>query len=495
MGRAALPLAFLTALSVVACAIVPLPPVGPQVGREEVGKLRPGVSTRAEVPAALGSPDRSVTERYELFDVSKEKGHLFVYVFPWWANVVRVGKQDLRVLAEYGPDDVLESLNWEGTFQDSDLSGTSHYLSSSTPAAPGGEGFQPALPTKPQPVLTWPLPKLRANSIGIAVAVAPEGPLVAISYGSSVRLALIELRNWQTGGLVGQIREAPTGCPGLSSPMFLPTSTVFLSDGRHLASIADEAVVCVWDSETRRRVLTFEGHRRPRSLFGLAAGNQLSSLVAARSVPILASADADNSVRVWDGLSGREILAIEPCASGPGCGSWVASSLSRLALSDDGRLLGLVQSGADEDALRLWDTTTGVEVGTMTTPVKTTPRFSRWVNLAISPDQHRVLLHLGDHVEVWSMATAASRAPDISFTLERVLIVPPAASPVDATLAFSADGRRLVAGGVAWEIDDWHRLWHANLLADQLTPDGRHIVTRCCVWELRDPTESAMPTT
>lgn len=431
-----------------------------------------------------------------------------MYVFPYWANVSRMGTQDLRVLVEYGPNDIMQNLNWEGIFDDGAFPATHLYLSSGRSSDSEDQDFQPALSTEAQPALSWDVPDRASDLPWVAVAVAPQGPLVAISYGKNLKLELIELRNWQTGTLRGSISEAPAGCPELISPAFMQSPTVFLSDSRHLASMADEALVCIWDSETRRRLLIFEGHRKPRSYLGLAAGNQLSSLVAARSVPFLASADRDNVVRVWDGLSGRNILAIEPCESGPGCGSWVASSLSRLALSDDGRFLGLLQSGADGDALRLWDTTTGIEVGTMTMPVKTPPRFARLVNLAFSPDQRQLAVHLGDHIEVWSMATVARGAAkplDIRFDLERVLIdgppgyVPPL-TPAEATqvrrsLAFSADGRRLVTGAVVWEIDRWRQLRRANSSMSAFTPDGRHLVTECCVWDLPQPSEAATPAT
>jgi WD40 repeat protein/outer membrane protein assembly factor BamE (lipoprotein component of BamABCDE complex) len=521
MSRAAVPLVALAALSLAGCVVLPLPPMGAQVGHEEIEKLQPGSSTRDDVRTALGAPSHSLTNRYEIFDVSRETAHVLFAVLYMGGQVSRIDAQDFRVLVEYRPDGVVESVRWEG------LEGESRYISSGSPPTAGSMATSPI---GPQPGLTWTAPDFDYPIQTAAVAVAPKGSVVAISYGNASRLVRIDLHNWRTGALLAWIGEAPAGCPKLISPSRMRMPTVFLSDDRHLASVAEDAVVCIWDSATQRRLLTFEKHRKPTSFFGLTGGNRLTSLVAARSAPILATADGDNVVRVWNGLSGREILAIEPCSFSHGCGAWVAPSLSRLALSDDGRVLALFQAGEREDALRLWDTSTGVELGSLTAPKKARSRYVGLVNLALSPDRRWVALHMGDHVEVWSTdeneamsaAQGAAAPPGRSFELEQVFVLP----PVDVEMAsygpsethhfvrsieFSADGRRLVAGdGVAmlWKTGSWRELWRASLGSRELWPamsdlsagfaltaDGRHIVTARGVWELPGPDESATPTT
>ncbi len=281
--------------------------------------------------------------------------------------------------------------------------------------------------------------------------------------------------------------------------------------------------MCVWDSQTFRQVLTFRKHWKPRAMLGLAAGNRLISLVSARSATIVATADADNVVRVWNGLSGLELAVIKPCASAPGCGSWVAPSIGRLALSDDGRVLATFQSGEHEDAVRLWDTSTGAELGSLATPVKTMPRFASLVNLALSPHMRRLALHMGDHVEIWRIdqkpppADAAGQL-ERRFELERVFILPPVyinlptSGPAEThqfvrSLGFSSDGHRLLAGdGVAilWETENWRELWRANVGSREIWPamssrsaqfgftaDERRLVTACCVWRLPEPVVSS----
>jgi len=518
MHRAAIAVTALAALPLVGCVVIPLPPVGAQIGREEIRSLQPGVSTRADVHDRLGEPSQLVTNRYEIFNVSKETAHVLVAVLFYAGGVERVGAQDFRVLAEYGPGGVLQSLYWEGMVEDTDALEGRSYISSAAPAT--GPGAVAESPINPNPILSWPAPTATAYPVeAAAVTVSPEEPIVAISYGNVLRLVQITLRNWQTGAVLAQTDQAPGGCPRLVSPATMRMPTIFLSDGRHLASAADEALVCVWDSQTLRQVLTFRQHWKPRAAFGLAAGNRLISMATARSAPIVATADAGNVIRVWNGLSGLELAVIEPCSSGPGCGSWVASSIGRLALSDDGRVLATFQSGDHEDAVRLWDTSAGAELGSLATPAKTTPRFASLVNLALSPDTRHLALHMGDHVEIWRIdqappPTSTAGQLERRFELERIFILPPVyidlptSGPAEThqlvrSLDFSSDGVRLLAGdGVAilWNTEDWRELWRADVGSRDLWPamssrfvqlgltaDGRRLVTACCVWVLPDP--------
>ena len=134
MHRAAIAVTALAALPRVGCVVLPLPPVGAQIGREEIGSLQPGVSTRADVHESLGEPSQWVTNRYEIFNVSKETAHVLV-ALPFYAGgVERVGAQDFRVLAEYGPGGVLQSLGWEGMVEDTDAPEGRSYISSAAPA-------------------------------------------------------------------------------------------------------------------------------------------------------------------------------------------------------------------------------------------------------------------------------------------------------------------------------------------------------------------------
>ncbi len=144
------------------CVLLPLPPFGAKIGREEIGRLQPGVITRADVHDRLGEPTHSVTNRYEIFDVSKESADVFV-IWLVYADVRRVGAQDFRVLVEYGPDGVLQSLGWEGMLEDTYANALEGHSYISSAAAPAGPGTVVESPNRPNPILTWPVPTRAAD--------------------------------------------------------------------------------------------------------------------------------------------------------------------------------------------------------------------------------------------------------------------------------------------------------------------------------------------
>lgn len=385
MHRAAATVLALAALLLAACIILPLPPLGRQTGVDEIGRLQPGVSTRADLTEWLGEPSHSVTDRYEIFDVSKEKGHLLFLFLPavffeaagmhgGGGEMDRLGEQDFRILVEYRPDGVVESLHWEGLVADAQAPEGRRYISSHT--EPTGPDASATPSGGPRPILTWHDGVPAADTMDDAVVAAPEGARVAV-IDQTARIwwkrtfNRIVFHDMVTGRVLADYGD-PAGCPELelsSLPLDL-VSTVFLSDGRHMVSMAEGIILCVWDNQTGRRVLTFEEHRK-RWVFGLGmdnlltGGNFLISLVSARSAPIVATADADNIIRVWNGLSGLELAVLEPCSSGPRCRLPWRVSIGRPALSDDGRVLATFQTGELKDVVRLWDISTRAELGTI----------------------------------------------------------------------------------------------------------------------------------
>ncbi len=186
MHRVAVAVIALAALPLVDCVPIPLPPLGAQIGREEIEKLQPGVSTRADVHDRLGEPSHSVTERYEIFDVGKETAHWLLMVGLVVPDGSTFKPQDFRVLAEYGRDGVLQSLGWEGLVENADPAEGYSHISSAAP--PTGPAATVKSPIGPQPILTWPAPTATGYPIETkAVTISPEGPIVAISYGNELR--------------------------------------------------------------------------------------------------------------------------------------------------------------------------------------------------------------------------------------------------------------------------------------------------------------------
>jgi hypothetical protein len=479
---AALLLGFLLVSVVGGCVMMalPLPPSGMQRGAKEIDSLRIGVSTREEVRQALGSPSRLIGDRrYEIFELSEEDFNLawiLIFGMGGGAGVNPVGESHHRVLVEYGPDEVLRSLHWEAWGD----------LPSDAPP-PGAETARQ--------ISTWESPESRRSSI----AVAPSGRILAIDYSVPEKVApyarsLTQVRDRATGELLQDIENGPAGCP----PLFAPgadgrRSTVFLSDGVHLASIARDGIVCIWNPTTQRGVLTLDAGKGPAT-----------QVAAARTAPILASAHTYGLVKVWDVTSGREVTSVSPCSVEPRCTRGDA-----LALSDDGRLLATAQRLR---TVSLWDGATGTELAEITQrPALPSPR------LALSSTPERLAIHLGDHVQIWRLRRTAPgesegepRRSDVTVELEQVLLLPygcqqwlrlsdrlapPYSPPQMPSLGFSADGARFAAGEgsvVVWETVSWRQIWRADEACDDsrwdrgfvLTADGAAIVTDRGVWQL-----------
>jgi WD40 repeat protein/tetratricopeptide (TPR) repeat protein len=182
-------------------------------------------------------------------------------------------------------------------------------------------------------------------------------------------------------------------------------SLAYSRDGRHLASGDEDQTIKIWDAVTGQEVRTLGGH-----------ASAVLGLVYSPDGRRLASASQDHTVKIWDPAVAADTLTLDGHA-GP---------FRSVAFTSDGR--ALVSAGQDK-TVRLWDPATGQDLRTLrgyAGPVDI---------LALRPDGAQ-LASASRHqrLKIWDLASGQ----EIQMPYQ----------PTDevSSLAYSPDGRQLAVG-------------------------------------------------
>jgi WD40 repeat protein len=234
----------------------------------------------------------------------------------------------------------------------------------------------------------------------------------------------------------------------------------FAPDGKTLVGGGDDRSIRRWDlSDGKVVALRLEAHAGPilALAFGpggktLATGGADRELrlwdVDARLAPgpfadlegkvrqltvspdgkTLATASADQFVRIWDVASGKERITPIPFGS-----SFVDV---RLAFSPEGRMLATLPVGTTSDTAKVWDVANGEVKGS------SEPPLNSWA-VAFAPDSKTWATSSEKSVHIWGLGKIR---PHLQFVDAPALI---------RSLAFSPDGRKLVAGLNDGSVTTW----------------------------------------
>jgi WD40 repeat protein/tetratricopeptide (TPR) repeat protein len=241
-------------------------------------------------------------------------------------------------------------------------------------------------------------------------------------------------------------RQAAGGLFTLIGHASCVTSVAYSPDGRRLASGSRDGTARVWDALTGAELLALKGHT-----------GYVTSVAYSPDGRRLASGGNDGTVRVWDARTGTELLALKGLAGG----------VSSVAYSPDGRQLA---SGGYDKTVRVWDALTGAEL------LALTGHTGGVSSVAYSPDGRRLASGGSDKtVRVWDALTGAE------------LLALTGQTQQVSSIAYSPEGQRLASAGS----DGTVRVWDARTGAELLTlwgspgfatsvaysPDGRRLAS------------------
>jgi WD40 repeat protein len=226
------------------------------------------------------------------------------------------------------------------------------------------------------------------------------------------------------------------------------TSIAYSPDGKLLASGGRDNVIRLFEAATGKEIRRLIGHR-PRSYTAPAdSRNPLDALVNAtgeggvNSVAfspdgkVLASGGWDDTVRLWDVQTGKELhkLAAHKALVG------------RVVFSPDGKIVA--SRGGLDGTVRLWDPVTGTQVQKFVGLSNINPwRFNHDLALAISPDSKTVAVTARNSLVFFDVSSGAElkRLPSHVYGI---------------TVAYSPDGKLLASGGVDMGKDVYSlRIW------------------------------------
>jgi WD40 repeat protein len=208
-------------------------------------------------------------------------------------------------------------------------------------------------------------------------------------------------------------------------------SIAYSRDGKLLASGGTDNVIRLWDVAARKELRQFQGHKPLKDAFYGMEG--IYGLAFTPDGRRLISRATDETVRLWDVASGKELRRWP----GP-----AGLSPQGAALSPDGATLAIV---APRTTVMLWDVASGKEIRRLHPPGEDA------ICLAFSPDGKRLASGGAATAKVgtvflWDVATGTKVR---SFEGHGGTVL---------SLAFSADGKRLASGAT----DKTARVWDVS---------------------------------
>ncbi|MBA2705334.1 MAG: PD40 domain-containing protein [Blastocatellia bacterium] len=219
----------------------------------------------------------------------------------------------------------------------------------------------------------------------------------------------------------------------------------FSPDGKLLASGSADNTIKLWDTTSKREVRTLIGHTGGVRAVAFRADGQW-----------LASGDIDGNIKFWDVATGQELRNL----AGNG-------SVSTVCFSPDGRWFA---AGNMEKGIKLWDLNTEREAITLS------GHGGLITIIAFSRDGHWLASGSADKtIKIWDVEKGRE-ARTLKGHTDKI-----------ATVAFSSDGQWLATGGLdgkvkLWRVGEWREQQFqislaSRVLALTFSPDGHTLIS------------------
>jgi dipeptidyl aminopeptidase/acylaminoacyl peptidase len=198
------------------------------------------------------------------------------------------------------------------------------------------------------------------------------------------------------------------------------SSAAFSPDGARVVTASQDKTARIWDVASAAEIRCL----RHQALVTSAAFNADGSRVATAS---------SNVGSVWDVVGGAELVRFTH-----------NEMITSIAISPDG---ARILTASEDKTVRTWDAESGAELSCI--------MHNAWVDGSFSPDGMRIVAGSGREICMWDAATGAELA---RFGHEK---------PV-ASVAFSADGTRVVTASHDETARIWDVTWAAKLTGERL---------------------------
>ena len=163
-----------------------------------------------------------------------------------------------------------------------------------------------------------------------ALVFSPDGSTLAVAGGSPGEFGAVELLSWPAGDVLGRL-------DGHEDVVY---DVVWLDGGKALATASADEVVRIWDARTRLEVAALEGHSGP-----------VLALAVSPDGGWLCSGGADGTIRVWEPRPWRPARALTNHL-GP------VNALAFRPAQPGGRPATLASAGGD-GTVRVWQPVIG----------------------------------------------------------------------------------------------------------------------------------------